>query len=257
MEAQRLRFPRSAELRYQQPMSQRSQLVLKLREMILTGKFQPGERLAEVRIADDLGVSRTPVRSALEVLAREGLVSPAANLRGFVVREVTLKEILDATELRGVLEGVAARKVAERGLSAEDHATLEACLARTATIFDKGELDADGGDVWAENNELFHRTILEASHNGPLLHALKVNDQVPFSSAGAFLEDIDDVEATRRQFLILQAAQRHHETILQCLLRGEAARAEALMREHCFLAIENISLFRSGIEGANGRPFAP
>jgi GntR family transcriptional regulator of vanillate catabolism len=238
-------------------MSQRSQLVLKLREMILTGKFQPGERLAELRVAADLGVSRTPVRSALEVLAREGLVSPAPNLRGFLVREVTPREILDATELRGVLEGVAARKVAEQGLSAKDRATLEACIARTAAIFENGELDAHGGDVWAENNELFHHTIIAASRNGPLLHALKVNDQVPFSGAGAFLEDIEDVEATRRQFLILQAAQRDHETILQCLLRGEGARAEALMREHCFLAIENIRLFRSGIEGANGRPLAP
>jgi GntR family transcriptional regulator of vanillate catabolism len=238
-------------------MSQRSQLVLKLREMILTGKFQPGERLAEVRVAADLGVSRTPVRSALEVLAREGLVSPAANLRGFVVREVTLKEILDATELRGVLEGVAARKVAEQGLGSADHAVLERCIARTAAIFEKGALDPDGGDIWAENNELFHRTIIQAAGNEPLAHALRVNDQVPFSGAGAFLDDIEDEEATRRQFPILMAAQRHHETILKCLLRGEGARAEALMREHCFLAIENINLFRSGLEGANGRPLAP
>jgi GntR family transcriptional regulator of vanillate catabolism len=238
-------------------MSQRSQLVLKLREMILTGKFQPGERLVEVRVAADLGVSRTPVRSAFEALAREGLVSPAPNLRGFVVREVTLKQILDATELRGVLEGVAARRVAEQGLGSDDHRTLDRCIARTAAIFENGELDPDGGDTWAENNALFHRTIIQASGNEPLMHALMVNDQVPFSGAGAFLDDIDDVEATRGQFLILQAAQRHHETILQCLLRGEGARVEALMREHCFLAIENINLFRSGVEGANGRPLAP
>jgi len=174
-----------------------------------------------------------------------------------MVREVTLREILDATELRGVLEGVAARKVAEQGLSAENRATLESCIAQTAAIFEKDELDPDGGDTWAENNEIFHRTIIQASGNGPLMHALRVNDQVPFSGAGAFLEDMDDVEATRRQFLILQAAQRHHETILQCLLGGEGARVEALMREHCFLAIENISLFRSGIEGGNGRPLTP
>ena len=87
-------------------MSDRSPLLLKLREMILSGKFPPGQRLAEVRIAEMLGVSRTPVRSALATLAPRGLVVPGRGLRGFQVRTVTLKEVLDATELRGVLEGV-------------------------------------------------------------------------------------------------------------------------------------------------------
>ena len=238
-------------------MSQRRQIVLKLREMILTGKFQPGERLPEVHVAAELGVSRTPVRSALEVLAREGLVSPAPNHRGFFVREVTLQEILDATELRGVLEGVAARKVAERGLSGRDRATLQDCIAETAEIFKKGELAPDDGGLWAENNERFHQTIMEASGDAPLIQALRINDQVPFSGAGAFLDDTQHSEATRRQYAILAAAQHDHETVLKCLVRGEGARAEALMREHCFLAIENIKLFRSGLEATGGRPLAP
>lgn len=225
--------------------------------MILIGRFQPGERLAEVKVAAELGVSRTPVRSALEALAREGLVVPTANQRGFVVRETTLKEILDATELRGVLEGVAARQVAEAGLSPESRAALEHCVATTAAIFDKGELTPEDGSTWAEQNERFHQTIIEASANAPLIHALKVNDQVPFSGAGAFLEDPEDAEATHRQYAILAAAQRHHETILRCLLRGEGARVESLMREHCFLAIENITLFRSGLDATNGRRLAP
>jgi GntR family transcriptional regulator of vanillate catabolism len=191
------------------------------------------------------------------VLAREGLVVPTANQRGFLVREVTLKEILDATELRGVLEGVAARQVAEAGLSDSARVTLEDCIERTAVIFKKGELTPDDGGLWAEQNERFHRTIIEACANTPLIHALKVNDQVPFSGAGAFLEDRDDPEATRRQYAILSAAQRHHEALLRCLTRGEGARAEALMREHCFLAIENITLFRSGVDNGNGQPLTP
>lgn len=250
-------IPRPRGLRYHWLMSQRSQILLKLREMILTGKFQPGERLAEVPIAAELGVSRTPIRSALEILAREGLVSPASNHRGFFVRGVTLKEILDATELRGVLEGVAARKVGEHGLSAEDRAILEQCIAETAPIFEKRELGPEDGGLWAENNERFHRTIVEASGDGPLIHALKVNDQMPFSSAGAFLDDTTDAEATHRQFAILASAQRDHEAVLKCLVRGEGARAEALMREHCFLAIENIKLFRAGVETTDGRLLAP
>ncbi len=237
-------------------MSQQSQIVLKLREMILSGKFQPGERVAEVRVADDLGVSRTPVRYALGVLAREGLVVPTANQRGFVVREVTLKDILDATELRGVLEGMAARQLAENGVSAEAQNTLDRCIGEAAVIFEKGELAPGDGSLWAEINERFHDTIIDASANAPLIHALQINDQVPFSGAGAFLNDTDDVGATQRQYSILLVAQKQHETIVQCLLRGEGARVEALMREHCFLAIENINLFRSGIDGVRTKRLA-
>ena len=60
--------------------------------------------------------------------------------------------------------------------------------------------------------------------------------------------------ATARQFAILSAAQRDHETILECLKRGEGARVEALMREHCHLAIENIRLFREEIDLAKRDP---
>jgi GntR family transcriptional regulator of vanillate catabolism len=229
-------------------MFDRSPIVLRLREMILSGTFQPGERLAEVRVAELLDVSRTPVRSALGVLAREGLVVPARAQRGFTVRKVTLKEILDATELRGVLEGVAARQVAEAGLDATLRNELEACIEIAAQIFRGGGLNPGGGAIWAETNERFHRKIVVASGNAPLLHALNVNDQVPFSSAGAFLDDTDDPEATEKQYAILCNAQSQHETILRCLMRGEGARVEPLMREHCFLAIENIKLFRAGID---------
>lgn len=237
-------------------MSQQSQIVLKLREMILCGKFQPGERVAEVRVAGDLGVSRTPVRYALGVLAREGLVVPTVNQRGFVVREVTLKDVMDATQLRGVLEGLAARLVAENGVTREVQGALEDCIAEAATIFEKGDLEPGDGTVWADINERFHEIIIEASANSPLIHALRINDQVPFSGAGAFLNDTDDVGATQRQYSILFAAQKQHETIVQCLVRGEGARVEALMREHSYLAIENINLFRSGIERVPGRGLA-
>ena len=117
-------------------MSDRPPLLLKLREMILSGKFPPGQRLAEVRIAEMLGVSRTPVRSALATLAREGLVVPGRGLRGFQVRTVTLKEVLDATELRGVLEGVAARQVAEAGASPALFEQLEDSIAASSVIFE-------------------------------------------------------------------------------------------------------------------------
>ena len=90
------------------------QVVLKLRELILGGELAAGQRVTEVAISEQLGVSRTPVREALAVLAQEGLLGAAGN-RGYLVQEFGSKDIEDAIEVRGLLEGAAARMVAEKG----------------------------------------------------------------------------------------------------------------------------------------------
>src|SRR6185436_3139737 len=93
--------------------SQRGRALLLLREMIFRGDFQPGERLSELSLVARLSISRTPIRLALERLAHEGLLEASAS-GGFVAREFTLKDVWDAIEVRGVLEGTAARLAAER-----------------------------------------------------------------------------------------------------------------------------------------------
>src|SRR5579871_1939088 len=115
------------------------QVIYKLRAMILQGDLAPGQRLAEIPLAADLGVSRTPVRRALAMLAQEGLVSESSS-RGYVVREFSLQEVLDAIELRGVLEGLAARLVAERGASRGLLRELELCVERGDALFEAGRL---------------------------------------------------------------------------------------------------------------------
>ena len=86
--------------------------------MILRGELAPGERLGEVALAERLGVSRTPIRQALPALACEGLLA-AAGRRGYLVRSFSPQDVLDAIETRGVLEGLAARRIAERGASSD------------------------------------------------------------------------------------------------------------------------------------------
>src|SRR5688572_17957425 len=108
-------------------------VALRLREMILRGELAPGERLAEVALAERLGVSRTPIRQALPALAREGLLA-AAGRRGFVVRSFSPEDVLDAIETRGLLEGLAARRVAERGAGKELLEKLKVCLAEGDSI---------------------------------------------------------------------------------------------------------------------------
>ncbi|MBN9115266.1 MAG: GntR family transcriptional regulator, partial [Pandoraea sp.] len=101
---------------------------VQLREMILKGELAPGERLAEAKLAEQLGVSRMPVRQALPVLAEEGLVVRAGQ-RGYAVRAHTREESVEALHLRGALEGYAARLLAEKGASAELLAQLRELLA--------------------------------------------------------------------------------------------------------------------------------
>src|SRR3954462_3693899 len=93
--------------------SQTGRATLVLREMLLEGHFQPGERIREVPLAAELGVSRIPLRLVLERLAHEGLLVVRPT-RGFVVQKFSTADISDAIELRGLLEGMAARLAAER-----------------------------------------------------------------------------------------------------------------------------------------------
>src|SRR5579864_5037185 len=93
--------------------SQTARATLLLREMVIDGHFQPGERIKEIPLASRLGVSRIPLRLALERLAHEGLIEVRPT-RGFVIQQFSRTDIYDAIELRGSLEGMAARLAAER-----------------------------------------------------------------------------------------------------------------------------------------------
>ena len=110
--------------------SQTVRAQLALRDMILSGRLRPGERISELQAVDITGVSRTPVRLALVRLEDEGLLQ-AIPSGGFMVKAFTERDILDSIELRGTLEGLAARFAAERGVSARSLEPLKECLARS------------------------------------------------------------------------------------------------------------------------------
>ncbi len=231
------------------PSSQQQRIVLKLREMILNGELAPGTRVAEIPVAERLGVSRTPVRYALGVLAGEGLIVATDNGRGFLVRGFSLKDIIDAIELRGTLEGMAARLVAEDGWTESLARDLARCLEEGEAVIAPGRLLAESGGRWAAINERFHRLIVHACGSQPLINAVTLNDKLPFASAKAFLGVTRDEAIRRRQYEILLMAQRQHQAIVDALSQGKGARAEALMREHAHAAIDNIILFRGEIPG--------
>ncbi|HTW11526.1 MAG TPA: GntR family transcriptional regulator, partial [Solirubrobacteraceae bacterium] len=95
------------------PISQGLAATLGLRQMIIDGELAAGDRVSELALAERLCVSRTPLRLALAQLSHEGLLEVLPG-GGFAVRAFTIQQVADAIELRGVLEGTAARLAAER-----------------------------------------------------------------------------------------------------------------------------------------------
>src|SRR3984957_16139239 len=128
--------------------TQQTSALVRIREMILRGKLAPGQRLAEAPLAEMLGMSRTPVRQALPLLAREGLLQEHES-RGYMGRGFSTADILDALDVRGALEGLAARRVAEAGASRALIGALRQVLKDGDRILSKGHIEESGEGLFA------------------------------------------------------------------------------------------------------------
>lgn len=200
-------------------------LVIELRQRILRGEFAPGQRLTELGLVPTLGASRTPVRLALERLAHEGLVD-AGPARGFRVRSFTPEEVLDAVEVRAVLEGTAVRFAAERLESPGELLHLKSLLVE-ATLEVPITLDEFGRYLKA--NDLFHRELWRLSKSPALVRALEWACRVPFAAPGAlvFVPEQRDREPGGA-FVVAE----HHRAIVEAIGARQGSRGEALAREH-------------------------
>ena len=217
---------------------QLAQAVMRIREMILRGELRAGDRLAEAPLADRLGTSRTPIRQALPLLAQEGLLTEHTT-RGYVVRAFTAEDIHEALELRGVLEGTAVRRAAERGLSKATRAGLRACLDQIDAILAKRSIDEDDEASYAEINTRFHGLMVADGMGRILAEALARIDCLPFAASQAVAFDRSNLD---RVYDLMRYAHRQHHIIVEALERGEATRAEALVREHALTVGESISM---------------
>ncbi|MCF5163411.1 FCD domain-containing protein [Pseudomonas congelans] len=224
-------------------MSKPGQTVLvSLRKMIASGELPAGERLMEVPTAELFGVSRMPVRMAFRTLEQEGLLVPFGG-RGFQVRSISPMEIAGAVDVRGVLEGLAARQMAERGLTQEARDELEACLVQGDALFEKGHVTEDDLEVYHDMNMRLHRVIVEGSGNRAIADALSRNDHLPFASVTALAVDRDNLIREYRRF---NFAHMQHHAVVDALVNGQGARAEAIMREHANATLRYAEIFGAG-----------
>lgn len=216
------------------------QVLVALRRMIADGTIKPGDRIAEIATAEALGVSRMPVRTALRALEHEGLVVKLG-ARGYTPRAMDAAAITGAIEVRGALEGLAARHLAQRGATPDEAARLEAILAEGDALFAKGYLRDGDLDAFYRYNLAFHDLLIAASGNPSIALALARNNHLPFASAAALTLDWTDLAGGYNQLL---AAHRDHHAVFEAIRGGDPDQAEQLMRRHASMAIANRQAFR-------------
>ncbi len=220
------------------PSSQNVTALLKLRELILSGELKAGERLSELALVERLGVSRTPIRTAMMRLEQEGLAHPIPT-GGYAASAFSERDIHAAIEIRGTLEGLAARLAAERGPSPSELAGLHSVLAELdALVFDEG-VTPDNFSRYVELNARFHQSVVDLADSPVLTRQIARAVALPFASASAFVT----VQANLPEALVLfTVAQDQHRCIARAIAEREGERAEFIMREHARLARRNLEL---------------
>jgi GntR family transcriptional regulator of vanillate catabolism len=229
--------------------SQTARALFSLRESLLRGEFAPGERMAELPLVARLGVSRTPIRLALEQLAHMGLLDVSAN-GGFTVRGYTASEALDAIEIRGVLEGTAARFAAERLVDVAEVATLRHLGEEMSRL---ARLTLDSFATYMELNEAFHAAIIDLAKSVMLKRAYQHAVSLPFASPSAMVFPTSGLAYADDALAI---SKEHHRSIVEAIAKRQGTRAENLAREHAFIGRRVLVMALSDSEALSKIPGA-
>lgn len=214
--------------------SQADRALIDLRTLLLDGAFEPGERLSEPTLAERLDVSRTPVREAISRLIEEGLLE-RVETGGCRVSSYTMQEVIAAIEIRGTMEGLAARMAAERGALASALKECRALLdAIDKALGDPADIDFN---AYVSLNATFHDRIARLAGSEVIAREVGRVSRLPLASPSAFLRGQEAVPEFRAS---LFGAQSQHKAILDAIEAREGTRAEAMAREHARLARHNL-----------------
>lgn len=211
--------------------------LLAIRELILDGTLQPGRRISELSVAERTGISRTPIRAALQRLEEEGLVETIPS-GGFAVKSFSQQDVFDAIEIRGALEGLAARLAAERGSSSRFGA-LQACIDELDGIVDGQAAGEEGFSAYVAANARLHALIVDLAESPTLKRQIDRAVSLPFASPSGFVMAQAQMPESHRTLVI---AQDQHRCVVEAIVNREGARAQAVMQEHARLAARNLRL---------------
>jgi len=214
--------------------AQFTRALAELRSMVLRGQFEASHRLGETSLAERLGISRTPIRQAMDRLVQEGLLE-RIETGGCRVASFSFDDIVDAIELRGVLEGTAARLAAERGADPDLLEEAGSVLkGLDAAVADPGRIDFPS---YVRLNARFHDLIARMSGSAMVVREVKRAARLPVASPSAFLQGQEVIPDFRDS---LTRAQSQHRAIFDAIVSREGSRAEHLTREHARLARQNL-----------------
>lgn len=212
--------------------------LLAMRELIFSGRFRSGERISEPSVAEITGMSRTPIRAALQRLAAEGFVEVIPS-GGYAVRSFSKRDVFDAIEIRGTLEGLAARLAAERGPSIGRLAPLNECLEELDEVVGSA-LGTDAGfSRYMAANSRLHALIIDLAESPVLKRQIEIASALPFASSSGFVMAQSMLPDSHR---LLAVAQDQHRCVVEAIANKEGARAESIMQEHARLAGRNLKL---------------
>lgn len=194
-----------------------------LRQQILDGKYLPGDSIIETKLAEELGVSRTPIREAIRQLELEGLVDCIPN-KGVIVRGITEKDIVDIYTIRKLLEGLAAKWAVEKITDDE--------LAELKNTYELMEFYTAKGDIEqvAKLNTAFHKIIFKATRSSVLQHIL--TDFQYYVQWARY----ESLKSPGRP----QKALKEHKEIVDAFFRRDGEEAERLVTEHIINSSANL-----------------
>jgi len=212
------------------------QLGDEIEERIATGLYRPGSRLDEQELADEFGVSRTPIREALIQLSVTGLVEIRPR-RGAIVADIGAARLCEMFEVMAELEAMCGRLAARR-IGPEEQTALQA--AHHAC---EAARDADDPDEYYRRNEIFHRCIYDASHNEFLAEQA--------TTLHRRLKPYRRLQLRVRNRM--QTSYSEHQAIVDAILSGDSELAEERLRKHVTVQGERFTDLISSLTELNDR----
>lgn len=221
------------------------ELATRIRTDIISGVYTEGERLSESRLCETHNVSRTPVRLALRILESEGVVKRGEG-RGYTVQSPTVADILQAVQVRGHLESLAARLLAQSPDRAQHLPAMAAAIEEMDEQLKLRRIDEPMIHNMKAANKRFHSTILDACGNDYVSFTCKQISHLPMLAVGSMVFDrhvLDSPERMEMGLFRLRIGNAQHQVIYDTIKSGDSVRAEAMMREHSNIMIEYIETF--------------
>ena len=212
--------------------SQTSKAVVGLRDLIFNGELKPGERVSELLLVERLQVSRTPAAKALMQLRQDGLLESLPS-GGFVVATFSALDIVDGIELRGTVEGMAARLAAERGAPPTILAQMQDCVERLDSFLKSFQSDSSAPDEFVRRNDEFHNLLVQSCQSTIIQRSLQRLMSLPFLAPNAKVSGplvVSRVSVSDPQLYLM--ANEQHRSIIEAVQNREGTRAAALTLEH-------------------------